>query len=283
LFVYVLDRVKAQWIETEQLFLHDIALLIDNKAKKGYLWFGTKSDLTARTEGERLAKDLIARYKSYELLVMSETIPLKVELEIQQLLGEEADPTKNKMPRTKTMIAFWNGAYLAIGCFLIVIFINMRMLFFENYNGNIRVDQASFGNTIQLAVILSLITCGIYIFELIMGLINQKFFLVICSASALAMIIGATLYQAQGEFLFEFLEGSTATVFLIRFSDVIIHILWLIAILAASSGPMIYCIIAIKNTTEIKEVRGTRRIESTTPSLLRENKGEMTVISIPEK
>jgi hypothetical protein len=278
MFVYVLDRVKAQWIETEQLFLHDIALLIDNKAKKGYLWFGSKSELAARTEAERLAKDLISKYKSYELLVMSETIPLKVEIEIQQLLGEEADPTKNKMPRTKSTIAFWNGAYCAIASFLVVVFLNMRMLFFDNVNGNLSVDQWTYNDVIRLAVIVSLISCGIYVFELITALITKKTFLVICAAAGLAMVAGATLYQAEGEFLFEFLDGSPANYFWIRLSDVITHIIWLVVILGASSGPMIYCIIAIKNTTEVKQKPKERRIESTKPSLLRDNRSEITEI-----
>jgi len=40
MFIYVFDKELNQWIEADNLYPHDVALLIDNKAKKIYLWFG---------------------------------------------------------------------------------------------------------------------------------------------------------------------------------------------------------------------------------------------------
>ena len=94
MFVYVLT--EENWVESESLFLHDIALLIDNKTKKVYLWFGKHSSENERDRGSKLASEMMNKYKSYDLIVLGDNVvPLKIQSEIEILLGDNADPDKN--------------------------------------------------------------------------------------------------------------------------------------------------------------------------------------------
>jgi hypothetical protein len=217
----------------------------------------------------------MARYeKMYELIVLgNSTIPLKVESEIEQLLGENADVSKNKIERTKTMQIFEYGGWASIVMMGVLVFINMRMLFWNLVNGHYSVDMWSFNDLFEVIVVFALIVCIMYGVELVLAIVNKKIFLIVCSAAALAMSIGTMFYLAQGEFIFPFLPGAPQYTYYIRVVDILANIGWLFLVWAASSLPIVYCIFAIRKTTEFKA--STKKVASehvsVKPSLIRQS------------
>jgi hypothetical protein len=273
MFVYVLD--KEQWIETESLFLHDIALLIDNKLKKGYLWFGPRSAESDRDRATKLASEIMDKYSMYELIVLGQTVPLKIDAEIEQLLGENADPIKLKVDRTKSMQLFVYIGLASIIAMLVLVLCNMGMFGWDSVNGYYQVDVNSYNTLIQAALDIGYVAIAIYIVELFLAVLNMKIYLVVTAAAGLGMAIGSWFYLAQGQFLFEFLQGAPLGYFWIRVGDVVGNIFWLLLVWVVSTGITIYAILAIKNTTEFKEKEIHKEIASVKPSLIREDTVEI--------
>jgi hypothetical protein len=268
MFVYVLDH--DQWIETESLFPHDIALLIDNKAKKAYLWFGDRSDEALRDKAQQLATEMMKKYTMYELIVLGTTVPMKIEAEIENLLGENADPTKLKIARTKAMIYFVYLGYAGIIALLAVVINNIRMLFWDSVDDSYVISSWLFNNLFDVSVIISIIVVVIFGVQFILGLLSQKTYLVVSALACAGVALGMMFYLAEGELIFEFLTGSSQETFLIRITDVLAHITWLVLIWVTCALITLYAVLAIKKTTEIKEVQKKVQQLTAKPSLLRD-------------
>ena len=106
MYCYILDKGKGDWIESNDLFPHDIALLIDTDTKSIYLHFGTKSTPEERRFGKELASGLLKKYETYSFEILDDVIPLKIQAEIDLLLGDNIDATRLKEPRTWSLWIF---------------------------------------------------------------------------------------------------------------------------------------------------------------------------------
>ncbi len=88
--------IKINGLKLKALFLHDIALLINNKQKKGYLWCGPRSPIEERDRASKLATDLMEKYSMYELIVLGDSVPLKIEAEIESIIRRKCRRIKNE-------------------------------------------------------------------------------------------------------------------------------------------------------------------------------------------
>jgi hypothetical protein len=252
MFVYVYDKELNQWIESNNLYPHDIALLIDNKGKKVYLWFGEKSEDADRANGKTLAEELMTKYKMYELVQLTDVVPLKIQSEIEDLLGERGDPRKNKVERTIPLRIFPILAYLSLISFLLIVINNIRMFFWDAVNRIAQVDMYTFNDLFEISAIIGFVTVGLLFVETINAAISKKIFLVVSALASLGVGIGTLLYIGRGELIFEFQPGWTNQIYFIAQVDLAVNLLWLIIAFLGAAGPLLYSIMQIKNTTEIK-------------------------------
>jgi hypothetical protein len=253
MFIYVYDKQLQQWIEASILYPHDIALLIDNKAKKVYLWFGDRSEEETQQQAERQANEVMDKYKMYDYIVLTDVIPLKVQAEIEDLLGDQGDPRRNKMERTIPIRLFVIGGFLGIIIALVLVINNLRMLFWETSSGITEVDMWAFNEIFLISIIIGDIAIGIFALNLVFAGISKKIFLIVCATACLGIVIGTVFYLQQREFIFEFQEGTPAEyIYFIAQPDIMLHIFWLVLVLVGISVPLWYCINQIKTTTESK-------------------------------
>jgi hypothetical protein len=253
MFIYVFDKELNQWIEADNLYPHDVALLIDNKAKKIYLWFGDRSEKADREQGTHLAEDLMTKYKMYEFTILSDVVPLKVQAEIEDLLGERGDPKKNKIERTIPMRLFPKIGIIAIALMTLLFINNLRMYFWDTTNMVTQVNQWTFNDLFEVSAIIGLIAIGFFLIEFFLALASKKIFLVISALASLFIAVGAILYIGEGEFIFNFLEGAVEDyIYLIAVVDISIHIMWVLISVLGSAAPIIISIYQIRTTTEIK-------------------------------
>lgn len=277
MFCYVLDQ--DNWRETDTLFPHDIAILIDNKIKKAYLWFGNRSDPTLKANAEKKAKELISKY-GYELIILvGETVPMKIEAEIETLLGENADISKYKIPRTKTMQWYCYISYAAIILMGVVVGNNFRMLTWDVTSVYYTVDIWTFNDLFELSVIFSLICSILYFVVIILGLINKKIFLTITAVASFSMSLGLMFYLAEGEFIFQFIVGSPTDIYWIRIQEITYHIIWNILMWFGATISIMLSVIAIKRTTEIKPIPKEAVSYTVKPSLIRKPQVNMNTQS----
>ena len=271
MFIYVFDKQLNQWIEADNLYPHDIALLIDNKAKKIYLWFGDRSEKADREQGTHLAKDLMTKYKMYEFTILSDVIPLKIQAEIEDLLGERGDPKKNKIERTIPMRLFPKIGIIAIALMGLLFINNLRMYFWDTTNLIAQVNHWTFNDLFEISAIIGLAAIGFFVIEVIIALMSKKIFLIVTAFVSLFIAIGAVLYIGEGEFIFEFVPGAIEDyIYLITVVDISIHNTWVAIAVIGSAVPIGISVYQIRTTTEIKivDLSKTRETVSSVPSLV---------------
>jgi hypothetical protein len=272
MFVYVLDVASAQFIETESLYPHDIALLIDNKTKQVYLWNGEKSKENERDMGAKMAKEIMEKYKSYTLVVLGDsTIPLKIQSEIDSLLGENAN--QERISRSKAMNVFTILGIIGFVIFLLVPLNNLRMLSWEMQETALVVNEFDFYDSFKISVYLAIAASVVFLAQLVCGLITQRIFLIVCAIASLIMALGSMLYLAQGEFIFEFQPSSDPSLYIIERKDVLIHVIWMFGMwffITLSTGIGIFVIkkqtvIVLEEKVDVDQLRMSAK-----PTILRD-------------
>ena len=90
MFLYILDLTKMDFVESESLYPHDIALLIDNEERKVFFYSGVKSKERERKIGIDLASKIINKFKMYNFVILDDVVPLKVQARIDEMMiGDE--------------------------------------------------------------------------------------------------------------------------------------------------------------------------------------------------
>ena len=273
MFVYIFDAPTDQWVESESLYLHDIALLIDTKAKKIHLWFGEKSEEKERDVATRKADEIMERYKSYEMIVLGDSVvPLKIQSEIEILLGDSS--ITEKLARSKPMRMMSLFGYIGIILMMFMVLNNARMLLWESEGDTLLVNKWSFNDLFQISVIIMIVVAAVFLAQFIAAAATQKIFLMACAAASFGMVIGTLFYLAEGEFIFEFQDNSTINDYVIKTLHIVMHVAWMVVMWLFTSLMTIIAIRAIKSQTEIKIVEemdvDQMRLASR-PTILRDN------------
>ncbi len=254
MIVFIYDN---DWIESKELFPHDIALLVEMKENKVYLWFGPFSKKEIREAAEQRAKEYMKNYGEMKLDVLDQdTIPLKLQAEIEQLLGENRDFLTKKIPRTAPMSLFYYCMYASLG-FLIISVLNLfRMLQGDIVGDGLLINSFQFHDYFILSeqlVFISVILAGIGV---VLGIWSEKLFLTVSAVVGFVISLGFYFYVGNREFLFYSLPTTLEWNYLLEIRSIVVFFVWSAI---ACIGHIISTIIAnraIKNTTEIvkKEV-----------------------------
>src|SRR6056297_154194 len=253
-FVYSFDDGK--WLEAEQLFLHDIALLLDRDKKEAYFWTGSRAKESEIEVAFQKANTMMNKFKLYEFVALGEsTIPLKVQKEIDVLLGDNADPSKIKVERTTSMQLFYVFGILGILSSLALLINNLRMLSWstpEYYE----TSPKSFNSLFEISSIIGLVVLGLFLIQFISSIFSGKIFLMVCSLTSWAIMVGTFFYLAEGELIFNFVPSFDENLYLIERSAMTKHILWVVFAFLVSSMVNIISIIIVFKQSEIVEDEG---------------------------
>lgn len=255
MIVFIYDN--NDWVESTKLFPHDIALLVEMKEMKVYLWFGPFSKKELRVAAEEQAQKYMQNYKDMKLEVLNEqTIPLKLQAEIEELLGENRDFLSKKIPRTLPMSLFYYCMYSSLA-FLIISVLNLfRMLQGDIVGDGLLVNSYQFHDYFVLSeqlVFVSLVLAGIGV---ILGIWSEKLFLTASAAVSFVISLGFYFYIGNREFLFYSLPTTLEWNYLFEIGSIIVFFVWTIVACIGHAISTILANRAIKNTTEIvkKEV-----------------------------
>jgi hypothetical protein len=287
MFLYVLDLETSQWIEADELYPHDLALLINNEEKLVYHWVGRQTKESEREIGMKLATELMDRYSAFKLIILDENVtPLQVQKEIDALLGDNVDPEKNRLPRTIAMRIFMYLGFLGL-ITLIGATISQTLIIGWRAPAFYEVAEETFLQVFFITKIIYIIAAGIFGAQFIVSLITQKIFLIASAFSALIVPLTALLYVSKGVYLFEFTPDSLASGFyqIDRF-DVIFHLTWILIFLIGGTVPYVLALINILKLTEVKpkiEVDVDLLRMKTRPTILRDRVSDIQEISKPSR
>ncbi|MHA1673433.1 MAG: hypothetical protein ACTSYI_07380 [Promethearchaeota archaeon] len=266
MYCYVLDKSKLDWIESESLFLHDIALLIENTEKRVYMYSGPKSSKKEQEIGIELAQKIIEKF-SYEFNILGTAVPLKIQAEIDLLLGDNIDPRTYKEDRTLSMILFVLFGMFGGSAFIVMYINHLRMLGWKIAPLVFGTSEETFVALFEISTIVLWITMGLFGAQMLFSLITRRLFLIFASFSAAAISFGTYLYLNKGVFLF---PGAPASIGRL---ELLFHFLWLTIALLILVGITIWAIMTIILHTKLKEkeIVGIDEIrKASRPTILRD-------------
>ena len=242
MFLYILDLTKMDFVESESLYPHDIALLIDNEEKKVFFYSGTKSKEREIKIGIDLASKIINKFKMYKFVILEDVVPLKVQAQIDEMMiGDEIIV---KVERTLLMqISIYFGIDVLIVSLLVPI-LGLSIFWWDKPEIILySVTATQFASCFDILILISWIGFGINCAQLICNIWSKKVYLVVCSMASTIIALGILLYINQRVLLFEFQPGSIeSSNYLIQRLEIILFWVW---ILLGSAGVFISSLISI--------------------------------------
>ncbi|MHA1746179.1 MAG: hypothetical protein ACTSWW_09270 [Promethearchaeota archaeon] len=233
MYCYILDKGKGDWMESENLFPHDVALLIDSDARKIYLYYGTKSTPDEKILAKGLVSTLMTKYQTYNFEILDDVIPLKIQAEIDLLLGENIDVSRDKEPRTMSL---WFFLGLSCGVILIHVlnlFNTIRVFGWPHELSSYSVAPDQFYSVFSTSILLAWIAIGVYGALISVSFFTKRILLVTIAIVGCVISVGVLIYLQQRTFIFGFaIEDPFEIVRLQLF----IHFFWLLLATVITTG-----------------------------------------------
>jgi len=80
MFFYVFESSK--WIQTEKIYPHDIALILNPEKKEIYHWIGPKSLLKIRNEADDYISQMTDKFPQFKFVVLDKKISKEIQSEL---------------------------------------------------------------------------------------------------------------------------------------------------------------------------------------------------------
>lgn len=225
MYCYILDTMKKDWIESEDLYPSDIALLIDNEHRKIYLYFGAQSKKSDQELGVELAETLRQKYKIYEFETLKDVIPIQIQVQIEMLIGNHMEEMRLKEPRTISMKSFIIASILVNISMLAFIVTQFFLFSSPYYSGFQIISLTNFNQIFSISSIFLWITIGLILFLFVISLLSKQKFLMISALGILVITIGLKLYFDNGLLAFNVEPQDPIE---IRRINIVFHLFWVI-------------------------------------------------------
>ncbi|MFX1366177.1 MAG: hypothetical protein ACFFCE_05140 [Promethearchaeota archaeon] len=250
---FIFDEDKSHWLEEERSLLpHDICTILDEENEILYFWRGPKSNKESFRMGYKQITKLISEFSDLNLqLVMDQkNIPLNILHKVDTML-------ESMKLGNKKLLKFSSFTTIRIYSILITISVLLPILLFillsssltwNISNGNYEVNSSLYDFWIDTSKLLTFLTLIVFSINIIIGIIESEYQVIITSLNGLILSIGLVIYLNQGIFLFLFQEGSTLNTYLISQKDLFIFLLLTLITILIFEIPNIYKLISFFNT-----------------------------------
>ncbi len=261
MFFYILDLTKMDFTESESLYPHDIALLIDNEEKKVFFYAGVKSKERERKIGIDLASKIIKKFKMYKFEILQDVIPLKIQVQIDEIMiGDEI------IVKVERSLPMQISVFVGIG--ILIVSLLTPILGFSIFWWDkpeiilYSINASQFANYFDLLILISWIGFGINCAQLICNIWSKKIYLVVCSVASTIITLGLVLFVNQRELIFEFQAGSIeSSTYLINRLEIILFWIW---ILLGSIGAFVSSLISVVTIFKHSEIVEKEEINAET-------------------
>ncbi len=247
--------------ESESLYPHDIALLIDNEEKKVFFYAGVKSKERERKIGIDLASKIIKKFKMYKFEILQDVIPLKIQVQIDEIMiGDEI------IVKVERSLPMQISVFVGIG--ILIVSLLTPILGFSIFWWDkpeiilYSINASQFANYFDLLILISWIGFGINCAQLICNIWSKKIYLVVCSVASTIITLGLVLFVNQRELIFEFQAGSIeSSTYLINRLEIILFWIW---ILLGSIGAFVSSLISVVTIFKHSEIVEKEEINAET-------------------
>ena len=247
------------FIESESLYPHDIALLIDNEEKKVFFYSGVKSKERERKIGIDLASKIINKFKMYKFEILEDVIPLKIQAQIDEIMiGDEI------IVKVERSLPMQISIYFGIGILIVSLLapiLGLSIFWWDKPEIILyRITASQFASYFDLLILVSWIGFGINCAQLICNIWSKKIYLVVCSVASTIIALGLVLFINQRELIFEFQAGTIeSSLYLIQRIEIILFWIW---ILLGSIGAFVSSLISVVTIFKHSEIVEKEEIDA---------------------
>ena len=228
---YIFNESTDSWIEEHSILLYqDLCIFLDEERNKIYIWNGPKSSKEKLEKGKESLVKLISNYpnRQLEIEILSKKIPA--------LIKDKLDLMLETVRKEEQAEKYKFSSFLAVRIYLIALIITVLLPIISLINlyfsltwtftgGTYHVSSTIFETWILISFVLILISLGSLVVGLIVGICESESQVIIFSLIGILISTGLSIYLSLGEFLFQFEEGSTPTLYLIRPVDLMMFLL----------------------------------------------------------
>ena len=186
-FVYEND----EWLESKEISPDDIVLFYGIKESKIYLWFGPLSNKELKEAAEKRAKDYLKEkhVQGFEVLT-DNTISLKLQSKIEELLGKNRDYVSKKIQRTLPMSIFYYVMYVSLLLILASVLNFLRLFQNEVVENGLKVNVDLLQDYFNLSEIFIIISIVLSCIGIVCAIWSDKMFLIISSVICSVISLG---------------------------------------------------------------------------------------------
>ena len=224
---YIFDEANKNWIEERSsLLYHDLCALLDEERNIIYIWNGPKSSQERLKKGYEQIKNLVSNYPNinFQISKVNKKVPDYVQIKIDKMLSEikQEDKKKNdKFSRFITLRLYFIFSIPAL-IFPIISFLNLSTsLAWRKTGYNYEVSSGLYDNWLSISLLFIVLTIISFAIILTIGIIEIDYKIITYSIIGLVVSSGIAIYLQQGIFLFLFQDGSTASIYYIKQSDIL--------------------------------------------------------------
>lgn len=250
MFSYVFSDNK--WIETEKLYPHDIALFMDPKEKRIYLWEGPRATTQIKENAEPFVEDLKEKFPQFTYEKLQKVIPQNVQNEIDKKLDLSYEITKkiDRNPAYKTFLYLCYLSFIVLAAAYFFILGPLRWETSIDIQRIYIINKFDFADWVSYSKIAILIVSIFFGAIFISAIFTKKIFLIATGLFSLLIEIGTYIYISLGVFLFAFQSGAPTNYYYISRNDVLLYIFLNILALIAILIPLIISIFSIRRNTK---------------------------------
>ena len=227
---YIFDGPNKKWIEEQSsLLYHDLCALLDEERKIIYIWNGPKSSQERLKKGHELLKNLISNYPNinFQISILNGKIPDYVQIRLDNMLSEIKHEGKKefyKFSRFITLRLYFIFLLPALILPLISLLNLSTSLAWRKTGYNYEVSSGLYENWLSISLFFIILTIISFAIILTIGIIEIENKIIIYSIIGLLVSSGIVIYLQQGIFLFLFQDGSTASIYYIKQSDILLFL-----------------------------------------------------------
>ncbi len=231
---YIFNEPNKSWVEENtSLLYHDLCAILDEERKIIYLWNGPKSSKERFNRGYKLLENLMSNYPHihFQLSILEKEIPDYVQNKLDLMLkkiNQEDEREHQKFTRFITIRLYLIFLIISL---ILPIFSALNLassLFWTNIGNNFEVSADLYRNWLYVSYIVILISLISFIIITAIGIFEIEHQAIVFSLLGVIICSGIAFYLQQGIFLFLFQEGSTASIYYIKQSDIFIFLIVII-------------------------------------------------------
>ena len=227
---YIFDEANKNWIEERSsLLYHDLCALLDEERNIIYIWNGPKSSQVRLKKGYELLENLVSNYPNinFQISILNKKVPDYVQIRLDKMLSEIKQEDKkefDKFSRFITLRLYFIFLLPAL-IFPIISFLNLSTsLDWRKTGYNYEVSSGLYDNWLSISLFFIILTIISFAIILTIGIIEIESKIIIYSIIGLVGSSGIAIYLQQGIFLFLFQDGSTASIYYIKQSDILLFL-----------------------------------------------------------